>query len=115
MEPVFSLKYYDHNHADFSITTHQMNDVEKLFERLKEYCAMKWGEIIKHHGSHHHEVNWRDTAYPHGFENLPNKIRMEVTPRQFSLHGRYRVFGFFDGTTFFIVWLDKDHKVYPQQ
>jgi hypothetical protein len=112
-EPVFSFKYYDHAHVDFSICTHTMEDVKKLFSRLRDYSRMLWREVIQHHGSHHHEVHWRDTAYPNGFENIPVKIREGITPRQFALEGIYRIFGFFDGTTFYIVWFDKDHKVYP--
>lgn len=61
-----------------------------------------------------HEHDWRKTARPGGFRHLNEHYRA-YPGWQFCVsaneHGR--VHGIIIDDTFFVIWLDQDHALYP--
>lgn len=61
-----------------------------------------------------HEHDWTETSRPDGFSHLNAHYRA-YPGWQFSLtaneHGR--VHGIIIDDTFYVIWLDKDHALYP--
>jgi hypothetical protein len=86
-----------------------------LLQRLKDVNCMTMGELLGS-GSKAlrcHPIDWRETVRPDGFARLNEQLR-DLVPYQFSVsanaHGR--VHGLIIDDTFYVVWLDPDHRLY---
>ena len=61
-----------------------------------------------------HPIVWDKTSKPNGFSFLPAQLTEGIIPYQFQLsqaNGRFH--GFFIAETFYIVWFDPNHQLYP--
>ncbi|MEG4808929.1 hypothetical protein QUA82_14795 [Microcoleus sp. F8-D3] len=111
----FSFKYYQDNHNKFSCIKKEVSFWLTLLARLKALSSLTAQEFsaIGNSTLRCHKIKWEDTSET-GF-GMPNEEQLVDTPYQFSLsaneHGR--VHGFFIKETFYIVWLDPDHLLYP--
>lgn len=121
----FSFKYFDFdNHVDkFGFAHMPDNDYpNKLFCRLKNICGFQFGQFIgdRSESLRAHPIRWCDTSCPNGFSHLNEQLQPDQA-YYFSISegsrkhegGDGRVIGFFDTSTFFIVWLDPRHRLYP--
>jgi hypothetical protein len=68
-----------------------------------------------------HSFDFSGTTEPDGFRNLEDELREEL-PWQFAVcpdmpahqpHGAWRVYGFILQDTFYVVWLDTEHQLFP--
>jgi hypothetical protein len=107
--PVYiSLKYFDGKHQCFSEWQHgELKSFTKFIEILRQ---QKWEEIKKNDGLKYKE---------HNRSKLPNKriltsISPETTLFELRVTQKARVHGFKVQSAFFLVWLDRNHKIYPQ-
>jgi hypothetical protein len=114
---LFSLKHLDQTHKKFPIPD-KKNYFNKFLERLQRLSNENVSDLMRCHGSRRgpfkfHAIEWENTSEKSGFR-IPKEAYGEEC-WQFSVtrneHGR--VHGFFIGPTFYIVWLDPDHKLYP--
>jgi hypothetical protein len=111
----FSFKYYQDNHNKFSCIKKEAIYWVTLVGRLKDLSSLTAKEFLANRSNtlRFHPIEWEDTSES-GF-GLPNEKQLVDTPYQFSLssneHGR--VHGFLINETFYIVWLDPDHLLYP--
>jgi hypothetical protein len=111
----FSFKYYQDRHNKFSCSEKEIPYWLTLLERLKALSGLTTQELLVNRSStlRCHPIKWEGTS-ERGF-GLPSEDQLVDTPFQFSLssneHGR--VHGFFIGETFYVVWLDPDHLLYP--
>lgn len=97
---------------------HQCRDgyLQKLIERLKDLSSLTPTEFRTSRSSSLkiHEIDWVKTSEPDGFTSLNEQFRalkawqFEITRNE---HGR--VHGFLLEDTFFVVWIDPDHRLYP--
>lgn len=110
----FSFKYLCTDHERYSYSSKDTEYFMKVLERMKGLCCISALEFKTKPTKtwRNHKVDWRDTS-----ENsfgLPNEEQLVEEVWQFSIsaneHGR--VFGFFVGNIFNIVWFDPDHLVY---
>jgi hypothetical protein len=86
-----------------------------MFERLKTMSGLKWRAIRDSSQFHFHPIEWEETSEPNGFKHLPPELK-EFPPLQFKLFRECRVVGFFNQNNIFeLVWIDRDHKVYPRR
>jgi hypothetical protein len=116
-EPLrFSFRYFT-NDADLCPKSYIDNYAQKLAERLKELSNWTLKRFTSDFQQEvkNHRINWAQTSRKDGFGNiLPPQVR-DSEPWQFSVtrneHGR--VHGFLIGNTFYIVWLDCNHRLYP--
>jgi len=62
-----------------------------------------------------HPIEWHNTS-ENGF-GFPMEEQIVDVPYQFSLsaNDKGRVHGFFILNTFYLVWLDKNHALYPDK
>lgn len=110
----FSFKYLQTDHEKFVCSAHDAGYYLEVFKRIKDVCTIKKMELMQSGSKalRFHKINWDDTTED-GF-GFPNEEQVVDTPYQFSIssneHGR--VHGFFILTTFYIVWLDKNHALY---
>ncbi len=111
----FSFKYYQDSNSKFSCSEKEVIYWLTLLDRLKALSSLTAQELLVNRSStlRCHPIKWEDTSES-GF-SLPNEEQLVDTPYQFSLssneHGR--VHGFFIDEIFYIVWLDRDHLLYP--
>jgi hypothetical protein len=87
----------------------------KLIKRLKDLSGLSKQELLTNRSSslRCHPLKWEATSEDNF--GLPNEEQLVDTPYQFSVssneHGR--VHGFFIDETFYIVWLDPNHLLFP--
>lgn len=112
---VFSYKYYDSEHKEFSAKQIETDELCEMLDRLKDYSGKKWKEMKNDKVHRFHSINWIDTNadYTEGFCRLPKVLR-DVTAYQFKVGKLFRIFGFFYDRVFQIVWFDTKHKVYSE-
>lgn len=111
----FSFKYLDLQPQENDFSLHHSEDgyTETLLNRLKDMSGLKVGEFMNSRTLRTHPIKWEKTTRPNGFDGLNEQLQDEQA-WQFQLtsnqHGR--VHGLLIGDTFFIVWLDPDHRLY---
>lgn len=113
----FSFKYLEIDHQEFSLPsgTDKPEYLGLLFDRLKQISTMRCqefrqaGKVLRSH-----QISWAKTSQPDGYAHLPEQMR-ECEPWQFSLRREDfgRVHGLWVGLTFFPIWIDHEHKLYP--
>jgi hypothetical protein len=115
-EPLsFSFKFYCKD-ADVCPGEYENEYTQKLIERLKALSGWTITEFLTKYDKavRNHAIDWTETARPNGFDHLPAQLR-DGPAWQFSVsaneHGR--VHGLLLGATFYIVWLDYNHRLYP--
>ncbi len=111
----FSFEYYDAGHKDYCLSNWSNDQILKTLKRLKDINLKNYHELIQ--GSrvyHFHEIHWEQTIHKSGFTNSAvNKL----DPYQFALLSvnkqLARVFGAYYQDTFYIVWFDLNHEIWP--
>jgi len=110
----FSFKFYDTSCKDFCLSRWGENYIALSLERLQDISRKKFCELGKGNSYHFHEVRWEQTTKKSGF---PIKDANYLNAFQFSLAGinnqKARVFGAYANNTFYIIWFDLEHEIWP--
>ncbi len=110
----FSFKYLSDTNPKFDYNQYGQDYYLELLKRIKEISKHKAIDFRQEGGQvfRSHAIRW-DEVTENGF-GLPKETDLVDMPWQFSLRtNNYgRVHGFWIGDYFFVVWLDKDHKLY---
>ncbi len=79
----------------------------------------------QNYSEHRHIINFAETTGHQGFEGVPNVDADQLGAHegwQFAVEGseswnihEWRVHGILIDDTFFVVWLDPNHQLYPKQ
>lgn len=115
--PEFSFTHYQHDHKEYSsVCIIDCGDFHTMFDRLKRMSQLTWQEIINaSHMYHFHPIEWNKTSERHGFKLAPKELN-EAPAWQFKSFRECRIIGFFNSKNIFeLVWIDRDHQVYPQK
>jgi hypothetical protein len=111
-----SFKYF-HQREPFLFAHGDEQYPTNLLERLRGVCQMTANDFRNagNKALRCHQIDWQETSEPNGFDHINPQLASQIVPFQFSvsanLHGR--VHGFWIEETFFIVWLDPTHALYP--
>jgi hypothetical protein len=111
----FSFRFFDASDAEVCPPVFHDGYVQDLMDRLKALSAWTVQEFVASRSSatRIHPIEWRDTARPRGFA-LPEQLSAYLSYQfAISANKRGRVHGLLIDDTFYVVWLDQDHKVYP--
>lgn len=116
-QPKFSFRYFDDGHPRYSakaITT--LKEWGWVLRGLKHASGETWRDIKGNRNHFHaHEVTWSTTQEKGGFKHLAESFQ-RFPAFQFKVFDICRVFGFFDEKNIFqIVWIDRDHQIYPKR
>lgn len=112
----FSFKLFDHNDAELCPGTFRSGYTQTLMQRLRDLSSWTIGKFTEQQDKaiRNHQHEWQKTSRPTGFPNL-NQHYQAYPGWQFCLssneHGR--VHGIIIDDTFYVIWLDHDHKLYP--
>ncbi|HRP55877.1 hypothetical protein [Agriterribacter sp.] len=111
----FSLKYFDTGNVKFPCSCWDGVYYLDLFSRIKDLCLLQKLEFTSNRSKtlRSHPIKWQETT-ENGF-GFPMEEQIVDVPYQFSLsaNDKGRVHGFFISNTFYVVWLDKNHALYP--
>lgn len=114
----FSFKYLELDNQKFDLPCPRAKSgyLQEFLQRVKSYSSMKASEIQNARGKaiRCHPVSWDETSESDGFAGLDEQLQ-QLTPWQISIGTNTygRVHGFFLDSTFYAVWIDHDHKLYP--
>lgn len=114
----FSFKYLELDNEKFGLPCPKAKGgyLQEFLQRTKGYCSMTASELQNSQGktARCHKLAWEDTSESGGFSNLNEQLQ-QLTPWQISIstNNYGRVHGFFIDSTFYAVWIDHDHKLYP--
>ena len=112
---VFSFKFLESGHPKFKFHTTDTSYTKCFLERIRDVSSMSVNEFMKPKTSsslRSHKIRWQDTTET-SFGIL-NEDEIVGLPWQFSVssnkHGR--IHGFIIRNCFYVVWIDKNHKLY---
>jgi hypothetical protein len=112
----FSFKLFDHTDAALCPRTFSEGYTQALMQRLRDLSSWSVRRFTSQpdKSARNHEHDWTRTTRPDGFAFLNDHYR-GYSGWQFCVsaneHGR--VHGIIIGDTFHVIWLDKDHNLYP--
>ena len=110
----FSFKYLSFDNPKFVCSGAEVSYFLELLERLKALSFMRMSDFLANRSSglRSHPISWEDVS-ENGF-GIPNEEQLAVSAYQFALSANEsgRVHGFIIDTRFYVVWLDRDHKLY---
>lgn len=115
-ELVFSFKFYDEaNDEKYCLSKFATDQIRTALQRLKEINCITLNDLRQKRSFYNfHDVDWSKTTIKTGFRDRDLK---ELEPFQFSLANvngqKTRVFGAMSGFTFYIVWFDLNHEIWP--
>lgn len=85
-----------------------------VFKRFKSIAGMTWQQIVEAPKMNAHDVDWTLRTLPPKVKQLPMKWK-NFPLFQFKVFQECRLFGLFDQRNVFqVLFLDRKHKVYPQ-
>jgi hypothetical protein len=112
----FSFTHLDLRHERFAVVGKDDNYFISVLERLKNISSWTANEFrnTRSKSIRSHTIAWEDASEPDGFSHLNEQMR-QLPAFQFEIssnsHGR--VHGLLLDNTFYVVWLDPEHKLYP--
>lgn len=117
----FSFKHLDLDHPKFHWSQCTPVYFQKLFETLRTFST--WNvEYFRdeYNEEHRHWIHFPDTSEPQGFQNIPNVDSEQFGYEygyQFGVNpevpwNRWRAHGILIDDTFFLVWLDPEHRLF---
>lgn len=112
--PHVNLKYYDPRHECFSCW--EPNELGGFSSFCVKLTQMKWAEIYKSGGQVGHKTGLGYTIHK-DLSKLPNNpalgdLSQDLTWFELRIDGDVRVHGFRSKSAFFLVFLDREHKIY---
>ncbi len=116
----FSFKYLDLEHSKFDLPcpSAKAGYLAEFFNRVKAYSTLTAKELQNLTGKAGkcHPLKWEETSEKQGFSQLDQQLQ-DILPWQISIcANRFgRLHGFFIDSTFYVVWLDHDHRLYPSK
>jgi len=115
-KPHVNLKYYD---PDFECFSEWMPDELKAFSAFtRKLKTLTWKQIYRSGGKLGDKTGLGYTAHKMK-ANFPKHaeldfINLDITFFELRITKKARVHGFRVKSAFFLVWLDRNHQIYPQ-
>lgn len=111
-----ALKYFDEEYQCFS--EWDKNELKAFTQFIRKMNNMTWVDIVGQGGKSGKKVGMGYTIHKNP-DVLPNKdlrdkLSGDITFFELRVTDEARVHGFRVKNTFFLVWLDRGHNIYPQ-
>jgi hypothetical protein len=119
----FSFKYLHFDNPKFYPSECSVEYLRKLFEALHHFSKWTVGHFIwPNNEEHRHIINFEQTCEKDGFQHIPQIDQEQFGYQegwQFSIwperyYCDWRVHGVLGDDTFFVVWLDEHHRLFPR-
>ena len=112
----FSFKHIDLQSTEFGPAHCCQEYLRCLVERLRHYSQWPLEEFLdQNNQDNRHMIDFRVTRFAEGFPNVNLDQLQYHEAWQFGLRRdrRWRVHGIVLGDTFFVIWLDPNHLLFP--
>jgi hypothetical protein len=112
----FSFKLFDNSDSELCPAVFRETYTQTLMERLRDLSTWTVQRFTTffHKSIRNHPHDWEKTSRPKGFSHLNDHFRSyQGWQFQLSSNEHGRVHGIIIDDTFYVVWLDQDHKLYP--
>ncbi|MBU1088512.1 hypothetical protein KKA02_01355 [Patescibacteria group bacterium] len=111
----FSFEYYDKSSSNYCLSCWSQKDIRSTLLRLQDVCTKSFNHLNRERRVYHFsEVIWEKTIKKTGF---PNRGVNQLPAFHFALLGinnqKARVYGAYSASTFYIVWFDLNHEIWP--
>lgn len=110
-----SFRYWESSHE--CISNWQASESKELFEALERMCAQNWTTIKASGGRLGAKTGLGCTLIEHVAKRKkgkwPQNLDADADIYEMRVCKKKRIFGTRDGATFFLIWLDKNHALYP--
>jgi hypothetical protein len=111
----FSFEFYDLSQDGYCLSEWPPEKIKRALACLKDINTKSFLELQKNKRVYHFdEVIWSRTVMPEGF---PDARTHAMSPFHFALVGvngqLARVFGAYSSGTFYIIWFDLNHEIWP--
>lgn len=112
---LFSFKHLDLGNGKFSMEDCTSSFWRSLAIQLQRYSQLTVQDFLDmNNNDHRHMIDWSETTEPTGFAHLDTDQIGYSEPWQFGIDSRGRVSGLLIEPTFYIIWLDPNHALYPR-
>lgn len=115
----FSFKYLNLAHPKFSVQQKDTAYFLALQQRLKDLSGLTPSELRQPRNPKTlrvHSIDWDAVSEPNfGMKEEEQIVGENAYQFALSANDYGRVHGFIIGSTFYIVWLDPDHKLYSKK
>lgn len=120
----FSFKHLDLKNPKFDPSQCPTEYFCKLFALMQQFSAWTVSQFSdQNNEEHRHIIDFAKTSEPEGFQNIPRADRDQFAYSdgwQFSVYPEvqwndWRAHGILLDDTFYVVWFDPEHKLYPKQ
>lgn len=113
----FSFQFFDVSDVELCPATFPNGYTQSLMARLRDLSGWTVTEFLNARNNKSvraHTHDWKQTSRPDGFPNLNDELK-DNPGWQFCISANEggRVHGFMIDSTFYIIWLDHNHKLYP--
>ena len=108
-----ALKYFDKNFE--CLSEWNKSELSSLSNFIEKINNMTWNQIYMTSGKKNglnYTVHKNTDVLPD--KNLKNKLSNDINFFELRVSDKARVHGFRTGSTFFLCWLDRNHRIYPQ-
>ena len=114
----FSLRHLDSRKQNFSLADCSADFFRMLLERIRDYSNWTVDDFCdQNNNEHHHVIDFPQTLEPNGFVGLgldPDQIAYhEAWQFELARTEDWRVHGILIDDTFYVIWLDPNHSLYP--
>lgn len=111
----FSFEYYDTASTKYCMSCWNQAQVRGALMRLQNICTKSFNDLNRERKVYHFgEVDWSQTIEKDGF---PDSRVNCLPPFHFALLGvnsqLTRVYGAYSSGTFYVVWFDLNHEIWP--
>ena len=111
-----AFKYFQPEYQCFS--EWQTDELRAFSQFIKKICAMTWVQIISSGGQVGQKQGLGCTVHKNT-NKLPNQellntLSKDLTFMELRITDKARVHGFRLKSAFFLIWLDRNHDIYPQ-
>ena len=110
----FNFKNLFCEHPKFCYSTREKEYFQKLLTRLKDVSLLTRHELQTNHSKtlRVHPINFQEQRVTENGFHLVGVADDDAWQISISANEHGRIHGYFVDNTFFVVWLDPDHKLY---
>lgn len=112
----FSFKYFDESDGVMCPGSFSSGYTRALMQRMRDLSSWTVKQFTSqaHKTVRNHRHDWSRTTRPNGFGALNEQMKAyEGWQFCLSANAHGRVHGILIDDTFYVIWLDKDHRLYP--
>ena len=113
LPPAFSFLHFDQDSECPSAWASE--EIKTLFVRLKVAAGMTWEQVIKSGGAPGNKtgLGFTPVDVKKCSRKLPMQLSDDIDLSEIRVSEKARIFGVRNESTYFVIWLDRNHAIFP--